>query len=266
MTSKIYKALVDHKIKGFKEHFSAQSKALFWDDSNQKLIHAGEYGRYREDLTSELLKQFTPKHIEFSTGFIVTPLDNVSSQCDLILYDKDFTPALPDGELNYFFPVDNVMSVGEVKSDINTRDELEAILVKLSQIKKLSNERSRESSPTDGRAFNYENECNDIFTFIVCNKIGFKLGKLSQEIDGFYKKNNINQRDRHNLIYSLEDGLVVYRDQASNSLCSYPTFSGVDCLTVHKPSSDEVDRMFVTQVYTALSFIQRVCVNLNAYL
>ncbi|WP_324005679.1 DUF6602 domain-containing protein [Aeromonas hydrophila] len=266
MTSKIYEALVDHKIKIFKEHFSTQSKALFWDDKSKKLIHAGEYGRYREDLTSELLKQFTPKHIEFSTGFIVTPQDNVSTQCDLILYDKDFTPALSDGELNYFFPVDSVISVCEVKSDINTRADLENILIKLSNVKKLSHERSQESAPTDGRTFDYENGCNDVFTFVVCNKMEFKLNELPRIIDDLYIENNINHRYRHNLIYSLNDGLVIYKDISSNQLCSYPVFSGVNGITVHQQSSDKVDRMFLSQVYTALSFIQRVCVNLTAYL
>lgn len=266
MTSKIYKTLVNHKLKSFKTHFSDQSRDLFWDDSQNKLIHAGEYGRYREDLTSDLLKQFAPKHIEFSTGFIVTPKDSVSTQCDLILYDKDFTPALADSKLNYFFPVDNVFSVGEVKSDINTRADLEEILVKLSKIKQLSDERSRGSSPTDGRTFDYNDETNDIFTFIVCNKIKFKLDKIDSEIDDFYKKNNIAQRYKHNLIYSLEDGLLIYKEQQSNGLCSYPSFLGLDSVTVHKASSEKVDGLFVSQLYTSLSFIQRVCVNLPAYL
>lgn len=268
MTSDIYRNLVEHKMKAFRVHFQDQSKDLFWDSNKNKLIHSAEFGRYREELCAELLGQFTPKHISYSTGFVVTPQNRVSTQCDLVLFDKEMTPALDDGNLNYFYPVDNVIGVGEVKSNINSRKELEKILIKLSSTKALSADRSKESGALNGNEFHHELEANDIFTFIICNKISFDLSGLSDELDDMYSRNGIPRRYRHNLIYSLDDGLIAYKlGDKSGDICSFPILKNTNSIFFHKKGVGiEVDRVFLSALYTPLTYIQRLCVNLQDYL
>lgn len=249
----------------FRDRFSHESKGLFWSSEEKKLIHAGEYGRYREDLCADFLRQFLPRHLAIGSGFIVTPENNRSTQCDLIIYDNELTPAISDDESNYFFPVDCVLAVGEIKSDISSKVELTDILAKLSAVKTLSKERSKSSASVDGREYQRQNHMNDIFTFVICNSLKWKADTLADDISNMYATKSVERRYQHNLIFSLSDGLHLYRN-GSGELCAYPALDK-ETVSSFKPGQDEeINKLFLATFYTPISFIQRVCVDIGSYL
>ena len=70
---------------------------------------------YRERIVSDLLKPFLPSRLAVGTGFIITHQNKQSTQCDLIIYDKENTPVIENGDQR-FFPVECVIGVVEVKN------------------------------------------------------------------------------------------------------------------------------------------------------
>ncbi|WP_444923345.1 DUF6602 domain-containing protein [Microbulbifer sp. DLAB2-AF] len=138
MSSEIFQALVKNKIEVLKRSFDT-SKEIFWDKKTKRLIHAGEYGEYgeyREKAVIDLLKLFIPQNFKISEGFIITSAGDVSTQCDIIIYDPSYCPKIADTEHQKFFPVECVVAIGEIKSEISGTSSLVEILEKLSKIKK----------------------------------------------------------------------------------------------------------------------------------
>lgn len=87
------------------------------------LQHAGEKGRIREILLRSLFRPLLPSDLGVGTGFVVGAAGAVSTQQDIILYDRStLPPALFDSELG-FFPIESVLRTIEVKS-VLTRNEL----------------------------------------------------------------------------------------------------------------------------------------------
>jgi len=136
MSNKILRALTIERIEHLKLAFST-SREVFWEDEKTRILHPGEYGVYREKAVSELLQLFIPESLGIGTGFIITNQGDVSSQCDIIVYDRSSTPNIVTNSHQRFFPVESVLAVGEVKSDISSISQLVSYLVKLSLIKGL---------------------------------------------------------------------------------------------------------------------------------
>lgn len=57
---------------------------------------------YRERIVSDLLKPFLPSRLAVGTGFIITHQNKQSTQCDLIIYDKENTPVIENGDQRFF--------------------------------------------------------------------------------------------------------------------------------------------------------------------
>lgn len=64
------------------------------------------------------------------------------------------------------------------------------------------------------------NPYDQIFTFIVCKKLSFNISNLSTEINKLYG-DSTEYRHRHNLILSVEDGLLAYYDNNGKTMM-YP--------------------------------------------
>jgi hypothetical protein len=75
------------------------------------LQHACEKGRIREILLRSLFRPLLPSDLGIGTGFVVGTAGVVSSQQDVVLYDRStLPPALFDSELG-FFPIESVLYV-----------------------------------------------------------------------------------------------------------------------------------------------------------
>ena len=196
-----------------------KSKKIFWKAEENKLIHPGEYGKYREDIIKRFLKLYIPERFGISSGFIINPNDEISSQCDIIIYDKSKTPRIQNYESQRFFPIETVIGVGEVKSTINSETELNSYLIKLSKFKKMrygvknSNPYFR---PINSNPYNLDTyPADNISTFLICYKFNFEVKNLNY--------GEIEQKFWHNMVLSLQDGLHSYMAEETRNI--YYSFS-----------------------------------------
>lgn len=230
-------------IRRIKEAFVI-SKNVFSHKESGTLFHSGEYGSYRETLIKDWLRLYIPERFGISSGFIITGTNKVSTQCDIIIYDKRVTPTI-DNNGQRFFPIETVVSVGEIKSDIQSASELNKYLYKLAKTKELRLEIASDSEvyerpfetsmkrdislnpdkispsvniqPNNYLEISFEgNPYDNIYTFLICNKFNFDLTKL------LFKYKDIQPFSQHNAILSLNDGLFNYITPNGTPNMSYP--------------------------------------------
>lgn len=227
MAVNVFEQLLIEKIDNFKSAFINTSEGAFLDE-NGVLIHPGEFGRYRENVCKEFLKFVIPSRLDIGQGFIINTFNNISPQCDIVIYDSKSTPLLESSERQVFYPVESVVSVGEIKS-VLTKATFKDAINKLARVKKL---REQVKHPTiikkeKGEIYNPKEDWYDqLFTFIVCKKLDFDISNLSSEINSMYDA-SLEYRQRHNLILSIDDGLLAYYD-ANNKTMMYPKWRGAN--------------------------------------
>jgi len=226
MPSRIFNELLDEQVGIFRNSFSSVSKSLFYDEKERKLIHAGEFGTYREAIVREFLRFFVPQNFDISTGFVINSNDDVSTQCDIVIFDPEVTPLIQSGSRQRFFPIEPIVGVGEIKSDIS-REQLAEALEKLGKVKQM-----RDHTPGDhihkrrslmgSTAFDQRIHPNDqIVTFLICQKFSFNWDNLHNQLADLY--GDVEQRHWHNLLLSVNDALFLYRD-ANGHPSEYPVF------------------------------------------
>ncbi len=197
------------KIQQFVYEFSTWSKNQYMDQEGN-LIHAGEFGMMREEIVKKIIATVLPERYGIGTGFIITPCNQVSTQCDLIVYDKFSAPTLCINDSYRFYPIDCVVAVIEVKSNIS-KSELKQALIKLKKIKKLRMSlNGRPKKGCEGLQTNLDSE-DRLPTFLICNKFTFEmpLNKFSD----FYENNKDEMFLMHNMILSVEEGVYLYSDK-----------------------------------------------------
>lgn len=204
MASEIFRNIIEQQIDVFAGTFGDTASNIF--TQNSKLIHPLEYGMYKERCARELLLYTTNKNIGISDGFIITANNHVSTQCDIIMYQNNTLPVIDNGITN-FYPIEIVKGIGEVKSTLNITKFKEA-LIKLSKNKKMFLDRKGTMKGEKKRS----GEFDEIFTFLICNKLDFDISKVN--FDDIYADES-DIRMRHNLILSMQDGIFVYRMQVT---------------------------------------------------
>ncbi len=235
MSSKIFNALLNEKIELFINSFQSTSRTVFFDEELKRLRHPGEFGIYREKVSHDFLKFIIPQKLSLGDGFIISSKDEVSTQCDIIMYDRSITPLMQSSEHQTFYPIETVVAVGEVKSVMSKQEFINAIN-KLAEIKKIKCNiefpsiyyRKNNLGNVNPKELFYDN----IFSFIICEKLDFSLENIETELDSMYSK-NIDYWNRHNVILSIEDGLLHYNIDQPNEKLSFwaPTFKGA---TTHR--------------------------------
>ncbi len=219
MTNKIFESLLKEKIDHFKSSFSSTSKEVFYDENAKRIFHTGEYGTYRESIVRDFLQFIVPRGLDISTGFIITSMDDVSSQCDVVVFDSKMTPVYEEGDRHRFFQIESVHCIGEVKS-VLSKTQLKEAINKLAKNKALG---ERMKSPTiikkspAGPYDPVDHPYDLIPSFLICQKLDFDITSIESDIDGLYEP-EIEHRHKHNMILSIEDGLLSYYDNNSKTL------------------------------------------------
>ena len=231
MPNKVINALIEERADAFVAAFRQRSKALFQDDTKRNHIrHPGEFGTYREAITADFIRCFLPQHLSVETGFIVNPSGAVSGQLDLIVYNPHMTPPLESKQRQRFFPVETVVAVGEVHSDISKTQFREA-LGRLAEVKRIRAALHAESSTVsrwiDVKGVPYSPDrvpFDQVFTFLVCNRFDFDFDGLSFPgiLNEIYE--DIDDNKRHNTILSIEDGLLLYSGKLPNDETTLDTY------------------------------------------
>ncbi len=269
----IFEKLVKSKIDHFLFEYTNLSRSVFVN-SEGTLIHPGEFGMYRERIVADLIKPFLPEKYAIGTGFIITSQDNISTQCDLIIYDREHTPII-ENEEQRFFPIECVVGVIEVKSKLK-KAELKEALIRLTKIKKLR----ADIPPNNPYIFKDGNHSvfspsinvrDQIATFLICESFDFNIEKnLSDFFDGVY--NGIDKSLYHNMVLSLNDGLCLYHDGKSMVIYypyfdySLPSFRNA----LVKPCPDgyryEHIMLFVDYFYMLISSVSVMYIEMTEYI
>ncbi len=199
-SSHIFKSLINRKIDLFLSTFLDEADTLFKIDD--KLIHPGEYGMYRERSLQALLRILLPKRFNVNDGFVFNK-ENISTQCDIIINDSVMDSITSDGLAKYF-PIQYVYAIGEVKSSLD-KTTLKQAALKLANNKSLGRERVEQSK--DYTAKLVDNVLP--ISFLVCKNID-GIEKIDETFwDDVYQ--GIDNEYRHNIILSIEDGFFAYR-------------------------------------------------------
>lgn len=204
-------SLIVQNIDDFIKDFENASKKLYYNPESKRFIHPGEFGTYREKICKRFIRPFVPNNFEIGTGFVVNNTQEISTQCDIIVYDKDSTPLISDYNNNHFFTVETVAAIGEVKS-VLTKQDLKVALNKLARCKKLREKIKEPSVLKQKLKIDYNPESNhydNIISFLICEKLNFDSSELISELNELYEE-DIEPRFKHNMILSLNDGLYTY--------------------------------------------------------
>lgn len=227
MSNEVFDSLFRERADIFRSAFSAFSTEIFFDGETRRLRHAAEYGMFRESIVREFLRFIVPRSLDISSGFILSPMNDVSTQCDIVVFDPRMTPLLQEGDRQRFFPIESVFCMGEVKSTLS-RGEFQIALNKLARIKALGERLvhpailGRQAQPP----FNPVNHPYDLApSILICQKLNFPLENIENEIDALYNP-TVLHRHKHNMILSVEDGLLSYVSKEIN--LPYPRLARVD--------------------------------------
>jgi len=203
--NKRYFEIFKIKIDNFLNEMN-KSKPLYEDLSKQnKLLHAGEYGMYKERSLKELLEFIIPVKYQTTDGYIINSFDETSTQCDLILFEKLNTPLIEFGDRFQFIPAESVSAIGEVKSTLS-KEEFIKTAIKLSKNKELCKPSKEYTKLTP----DYNKELFSPFSFIICDKItginaNYTFKDLIKELASRYQHENIDVNNYFNIIISLTD-------------------------------------------------------------
>jgi len=199
VASQRFKTIFESNLKQFVGYFSHDAKSLFINEKN-KLIHPGEYGRYREDSCKQILQTILNKNVAISDGFVITSNDEITTQCDIIIYNALASPIISDG-IARMFPAEEVRLVGEIKSVLDRQGYIEAL-------RKLAINKERILKGRTGNGIrNMDSKTYDtIGTFLICSKLKFDYKSLDYE--EIY--NGIERKYWHNSVLSIEDGCFEY--------------------------------------------------------
>ncbi|CAC9599903.1 hypothetical protein BHECKSOX_1373 [Bathymodiolus heckerae thiotrophic gill symbiont] len=131
-----YKSLIHSNFDSLKKSFIDAKEIYKNTEVKNNLLHAGEYGLYRENICKNLIESCVPGRYSVSNGFVINSKNEISNQLDLIVFDKLETPFINIDTQGVFYPVETVVAIGEIKSSLTTSKLCEA-LVKLSKQKDL---------------------------------------------------------------------------------------------------------------------------------
>ena len=217
MSSKIFNALIEEKIDIFINAYQNTSRQVFYDEKTGRYIHTGEFGIYRERIVKDFVRAFIPQRFDIGSGFIISANDDVSTQCDLIIYDRDLTPFIKSNENQIFYPVETVVGVCEVKS-ILSKVEFQKSIHKLSKVKDIKTNIENPSIHKSKKDsfLPYVDFRDSIITFIICEKFDFNIDNIEIEIDSLYDSTT-KACNKHNLILSVNDGLLMYEHISESS-------------------------------------------------
>lgn len=269
----IFEKLICSKIEHFLSEYSNLSRSVFVNEDG-KLIHPGEFGMYRERIVSELLKPFLPTRLAIGTGFIITHQDNISTQCDLIIYDRENTPVIENSEQR-FFPVECVVGVVEVKSKLS-KQELTTALKKLAAIKQLRADVAHNNPYVfkDGDYSGFDSQKNfrdQIATFLICESFDFDITNCY----GDYFKDVYQDIDKslyHNMILSLENCLCLYHTGDNRPIFtpyfdySLPSFDHAIVQPIEKGYPHEHILLFVNYFYMLISSVSIMYIEVTNYI
>jgi len=125
-------------IKSAAEHLRNEFETI-----RKTIPHYGEAGEEVEKILISFLNDYLPKRFRAGSGFILDSNNQLSHQCDVIVYDQLLSPVYRASENALILPNHHVAAVIEVKSKL-TKPQLQDALDKIKLAKSLN-----KPEPTD---------------------------------------------------------------------------------------------------------------------
>lgn len=107
-----------------KDVFRSEATALLGRFEMQTALikHRGERGVAREEALAEVLSRHLPQRFGIGRGQILRHSGSISSQQDIVIFDRDLTPIIDSTSVAQTYPIESTLAVVEVKSAIRPRD------------------------------------------------------------------------------------------------------------------------------------------------
>lgn len=108
------------------DYFRSIGKILTAEfDASDLIHHRGSKGRVRERSLERHLEKILPYRFGLGHGEIRSSNGSISTECDLIIYDKLNCPIIFNDEETQVFPIESVYAIIEVKSWVSTKHLIE---------------------------------------------------------------------------------------------------------------------------------------------
>ena len=214
------------------EYVNSLGEELILAFNKSKLAtHTVANGSSKEKSVIDKLKDILPKGIDVGKGFVYDSFGNVSNQCDIVIYEKDFCIklSLNGDEENCYYNCESVIAVGEIKSCITSNELIDCCkkFINLNKLKRyideedLSCNRQYMSKMTLSHNFNNveleRTPFDRIYKFILCEKISLSFDKILKII-----KNNVKSKDElFNTLLDLKGRHILFSENGEISLSPY---------------------------------------------
>ncbi len=187
----------------------------------QKLIpHSGELGSAREQVVRDFIQQNLPRRLAVSTGFVFDVHGNVSEQMDVVIHEAEKCPIFQTPGGVKFFPCEGVVSVGQIKSNLTSCQELNQALKNLRSAKRLDRSGGEENvSEVSGQPMEpAQNHLHQMFTFVF---IINRCMAAPSMVDAFYEHLCANPRHEWpNMIFAFDQFFLTH--SCSAGICPNP--------------------------------------------
>lgn len=236
-----------------------------------KTTHPHSIGEGREKSAIDKLRDILPDGVDIGSGFVIDSFGNTSSQCDIIIYEKNLCLKFNNDDEKYrYYNCESVIAVGEVKSDLGTREFIDS----MKKFKKIKNLKRRiegtkfrgylsandligtESETID----QLNNEFDQIFTFLICNSLNIKIETIISEID----KLGYQRYEYFNCIISVDGKYIGYAKQVKSQL--HNKISAIESDFVTFCNNDYAFGMLLDMILLVVRNGRSVSYNPNIYI
>lgn len=104
--------------------------------SSRRIEHAGDRGEVNEQHFIGFLRKYLPNRYTVEKASVIDSTGKVSDSIDVVVFDRQYTPALLDNDKHRYVPAEAVYAVFECKPTI-TKDLLEYAADKAASVRKL---------------------------------------------------------------------------------------------------------------------------------
>lgn len=185
-------------------------------DRAGRATHTVAVGSGREAAARKKLESVLPCGIGVGTGFVYDRKGNVSQQCDVVIYEKDFVLKYShnDDKSNTYYNCESVIAVGEVKSTAPISDVKDALekFVSLNKLRRSNNSStifrkylsSQSLQGTQEEAYDpATKELDQIYKFFLCKNFSTPLESIETA-----QKEICKTTDNYCNIFMSTDGLI----------------------------------------------------------
>jgi len=169
--------------------------------------HFGEAGEEVENIVIEFLNNYLPKRFRASSGFILDSNNQISRQCDVIVYDHLLSPIYRASNNALILPNHHVAAMIEVKSKL-TKSQLKDSLDKIQLAKSLNKpEPTSFDLPSTGSPLKTYKTLGIVFAFdseTTLETLGENLNEMHNSVDSNHWIDFVIVLDKGVLEYQIQ--------------------------------------------------------------